>query len=48
MNKIFLIFFYGRKYEELFKVKLEEYKNQNPSLTKEDNLKNFLIGLMIL
>ena len=32
---------YGRKYEELFKVKLEEYKNQNPSLTKEDNLKKF-------
>ena len=32
---------YFKKYEELYKVKLEEYKNQNFSLTKEDNLIKF-------
>ena len=32
---------YGKKYEELYKVKLEEYRNRNPILTKEQNLKKF-------
>ena len=30
---------YGKKYDELFKVKLEEYYNKNPSFTKEENIK---------
>ena len=32
---------YGKKYEELYKVKLDEFKNKNPILTKEQNLKQF-------
>ena len=32
---------YGKKYDELFKVKLEEYYNKNPSFTKEENIKQF-------
>ena len=32
---------YGRKYDKLYEVKYEEYKNKNPSISKEEKLKNF-------
>ena len=31
---------YGRKYEDLFLVKLEEYNNKDTNLTREENIKN--------
>ena len=30
---------YGKKYDVLFKIKLEEYNNKNPILAKEENIK---------
>ena len=33
------LFEYGRKYEDLFLIKLEEYNNKDPFLSKEENLK---------
>ena len=32
---------YGRKYNELFEIKLEEYRNKNPKISKEDSLNEF-------
>ena len=32
---------YGRKFEELFLVKLEEYHNKDPVLSREEKLRNF-------
>ena len=31
---------YGRNFEDLFLIKLNEYNNKDPSLTKEENIKN--------